>query len=96
MKQPTNEVIDELLRDISASLEEAWEEADDESIMELTFNIIDSNKTAILADVLQDWKESKLTKEEFLDQLNYYCDYLKALSVFVTGVKIAAEQIIPD
>ena len=90
-----HDVIHNLMYDISESLEEAWEEAEDESIQDLAFNIVEHSKTAILADILADWKETGLSKEEFIAQLKQYGEFTGALVIMILAAVIAAEQIIP-
>lgn len=88
--------VDDWMGHISESLADQWEDEDELSIEELVYDMIDNSKTAMLSDALLVWKQSGLSKEEFIDYINDYFGYTKAMSIFIKAAAIASEQVIPD
>ena len=88
--------VDVWMNHISDCLQEHWEEEEELSIEGLVYEMVDNSKSAMLADALEVWKESGISKEDFLKHINHYSDYLKAMSDFIKAAAIASEQVIPD
>ena len=92
----THDVIDTWVEGIAASLSENWEGEDDLSLEELAYDIVDNSKTALLSDALSFHKQTGLSKDDFIAQLNHYSDWSKAMMILVKAAAIASEQVIPD
>ena len=96
MKNDTSNQVDELMEELADGYLEAWHREEEQSPQELVFSLIENSRSALMMDCLQAWKQSGISKTEFIDQINAYSDYMRCLGLLLKATAIASEQVIPD
>ena len=96
MKNDTSKQVDELMEELADGYLEAWHREEEQSPKELVFSLIENSRSALMMECLQAWKQSGISKTEFIDQINAYSDYMRCLGLLLKATAIASEQVIPD
>ena len=100
MKNDTSRQVDELMEELADGYLEACHREEEQSPKELVFSLIENSRSAsrsaLMMECLQAWKQSGISKTEFIDQINAYSDYMRCLGLLLKATAIASEQVIPN
>ena len=91
-----NKAITEFIIHIGESLEDAIQDVDDyNDYTKTVLEVVLPNRSAIMADALECWKKSGLTKGEFIYAMKDYLGYTVAVTDMLCAVIALSDEVIP-
>ncbi len=81
---------------LSDDLSDFCETYSEDEPVENALDMIKISVTKCMADALRHWKQSGIDKDEFIEQIKHYADYMEALEIVFRTAVIAAERVIEE